>query len=49
MADEERLKHNFVLDFSEFLISYGYSTEDAMKTAKDFYEKNKGKLKETFF
>jgi len=43
----DRLKHDFVLDMSQLLISYGFSTEEAIKEAERFYEAHKKKIKDT--
>jgi hypothetical protein len=47
MADEERIRHNFVMDMSEFLLGYGFVMDEALKTSKDFYDKHKGKIKDS--
>ena len=41
----ERLKHEAILDMTDFLIGYGFDPDDAYKTAKSFWEKHKEKLK----
>jgi hypothetical protein len=43
----DRLKHDFILDMSQLLISYGFSTEEAVKEAEKFYESHKKKIKDT--
>ena len=43
----EQIKHDFVLDMSQLLISYGFSTEEAIKEAERFYESHKGKIRDT--
>lgn len=37
----------FIVDLSDFLVGYGFHVEDALKVAKDFYDKNKAKIKDT--
>jgi hypothetical protein len=43
----ERLRHQFILDFTEFLTGYGFLVDDALKSSKEFYEKNESKIKDT--
>ena len=43
----ERLKHDFILDMSQLLVSYGFTTEEAVKEAEKFYESHKKKIKDT--
>ena len=35
------------MDMSELLISYGFTTEEAVKEAEKFYESHKKKIKDT--
>jgi len=41
------LKHQFILDMTDFLIGYGMNPEEAYKIAEDFYKKHKKKLRDT--
>ena len=42
----ERLKQKAIMDMSNLLMNYGFTFEEAVKTAKDFWSKNEKKLKE---
>ena len=43
----EQIKHDFILDMSQLLINYGFSTEEAVKEAEKFYESHKKKIRDT--
>jgi uncharacterized protein YoaH (UPF0181 family) len=43
----DNVKHDFILDMSQLLMSYGFSSEEAIKEAEKFYESHKNKIKDT--
>jgi len=45
MTDLERLKHEATIDMTDYLIYWGFEPDEAFKTAKEFWEKHKEKLK----
>ena len=44
--EDEALKHDFILNMTDFLMSYGFKPEEAMKLSKEFYNKHKNKIRD---
>jgi len=41
-----RLKEKAIMEMTNFLMNYGFSFEEAVKVAKEFWSKHEKKLKE---
>ena len=45
---EKILKHDFIIDMSNFLMKRGFNPTEALKVSEDFYNKHKKKLMKVF-
>ena len=45
-APPEFKKQEAVMDMADLLMDYGFTPDKAVKTAKDFWKKHNGKLKD---